>query len=147
MAHHLLCRDGTRWSVALGAHGDLLVTLPDEPLLKASDLARYARPKLPGMVSTTLFAPSIMAHRGWLAAHRGLDREFSSQEGIALLKEAGDRELEALRAEPDQSPPEDPDSPPYRPPEGGPAGPRPRHPPGTYISADCVTSRLIRRSG
>lgn len=147
MAHQLICRDDTRWTVETGAHGDLLVKLAHEPLLARCGLEQFARPRLPGQTWIVLFAPALGPLRAWLAAHRGLDREWSSPEGIALLKAAGDKELEALRAEPDQSPPEDPDSPPYRPPTGGPVGPTPRHPPGTWISADCVTYRLTRRSG
>ncbi len=134
MAHQLICRDDTRWTVETGAHGDLLVRLPRDPSIAAAGLERFVRPGLPGQTWAILFAPALQPLRGWLAAHGGLDRQWSSPEGIALLKAAGDKELEALRAEPDQSPPENPDSPPYRPPVGGPAGPTPRHPPGTYIS-------------
>ncbi|MBE7248482.1 MAG: hypothetical protein INR63_26345 [Actinomycetospora chiangmaiensis] len=147
MAHQLICRDDTRWTVDTGALGDLIVRMPYEPLLATYGLERFARPRVPGQGWVILFAPALQRLRGWLAAHGGPDKEWSAPEALAILKAAGERELEALRAEPDQSPTEDPDSPPYRPPAAGPAGPTPRHPPGTSVSADCVTGRLTRRSG
>lgn len=147
MAYQLICRDDTRWTVETGAHGDLIVRLPRDPSIAAAGLEQFVRPGLPGQTWAILSAPALQPLRGWLAAHGGLEKKWSDPAGIAILKAAGDRALEALRAKPDQSPAEDTDSLPYRAPAGGPAGPTPRHPPETSVSADCVTGRLARRSG
>lgn len=76
MAYQLFCQDDTRWSVEKGAHGDLIVKMFQELLLAACAFEQSARPRLPGQGRVILFTPELRPLRGWLSAHRRLDKEL-----------------------------------------------------------------------